>query len=157
MRHPEPPNYFASKYSLPHVAACLAVRGGTGFDEVDDSALADPAIAALRRRVHISADEAMTAAVPALKPARVTLTLKDGRQATRSCDSPRGDCLNPYDESEIREKFRSLAGAALTPQGLGEVERAVEGLEQWDGAAELTVLLRRHCRQDWRPAAALTS
>jgi 2-methylcitrate dehydratase PrpD len=157
MRHPEPPNYFASKYSLPHVAACLAVRGGTGFDEVDDSALADPAIAALRRRVHISADEAMTAAVPALKPARVTLTLKDGRQATRTCDSPRGDCLNPYDESEIREKFRSLAGAALTPQGLGEVERAVERLEQWDGAAELTALLRRHCRQDWRPAAALTS
>jgi 2-methylcitrate dehydratase PrpD len=99
----------------------------------------------------------MTAAVPALKPARVTLTLKDGRQATRTCDSPRGDCLNPYDESEIREKFRSLAGQALTPQGLGEVERAVERLEQWDGAAELTALLRRHCRQDWRPAAALTS
>jgi 2-methylcitrate dehydratase PrpD len=157
MRHPDPPNYFASKYSLPHVAACLVVRGSTGYEAVDDSALEDPAIAALRHRVHISADPAMSAAVPALKPARVTLTLKDGRQATRTCDSPRGDCLNPYDESEIRQKFRQLAGLALTPQGLGEVERAVEGLEHWKSASELPDLLRRHCRQDWRRAAPLTS
>src|SRR5260221_10315135 len=141
MRHPDPPNYFASKYSLPHVAACLAVRGSAGFESVDDSALHDPAIAALRHRVHISEDPAMTAAVPELKPARVTLTLKDGRQTTVACDSPRGDCLNPYDESEIREKFRALAGAALTPQGLGEVERAVARLEQWTSASELTDLL----------------
>jgi 2-methylcitrate dehydratase PrpD len=155
MRHPDPPNYFASKYSLPHVAACLVVRGSTGYEAVDDSALEDPAIAALRHRVHISADPEMSAAVPALKPARVTLTLKDGRQATRACDSPRGDCLNPYDESEIRQKFRQLAGLALTPQGLGEVERAVEGLEHWNGAAELTDLLRRHCRPDWSRAAPL--
>src|SRR5712671_826950 len=41
MRHPDPPNHFASKYSLPHVAACLAVRGSTGYEAVDDSALAD--------------------------------------------------------------------------------------------------------------------
>src|SRR5262245_37164621 len=27
MRNPDPPNFFASKYSLPHVAACLVVRG----------------------------------------------------------------------------------------------------------------------------------
>src|SRR6185503_7413114 len=100
MRHPDPPNYFASKYSLPHVAACLVARGSAGYQSVDDSALNDPVITALRHRVHISEDPAMSAAVPALKPARVTLTLKDGRQATRDCDSPRGDCLNPYDESE---------------------------------------------------------
>jgi 2-methylcitrate dehydratase PrpD len=157
MRHPDPPNYFASKYSLPHVAACLIVRGSAGYASVDDSALNDPAIAALRHRVHISEDPAMSAAVPALKPARVTLTLKDGRQATRSCDSPRGDCLNPYDESEIREKFRELAGRALTPQGLGEVERAVEGLEHWTSASELAGLLRRHCRPDWSRPAPLIS
>jgi 2-methylcitrate dehydratase PrpD len=149
MRNPDPPNYFASKYSLPHVAACLVVRGNAGHEAVDDSALADPAIAALRQRIYISADPALTAMVPAAKPARVTVSLKDGRQATSDCDSPRGDCLNPYDESEIREKFRQLAGAALTPQGLDEVERAVERLEQWTSASELVDLLRRYSRPEW--------
>src|SRR5207248_902668 len=46
MRNPDPPNYFASKYSLPHAAAAMVVRGGAGFAQLDDSALADPAIAA---------------------------------------------------------------------------------------------------------------
>ena len=150
MRHPDPPNYFASKYSLPHVAACLVVRGSAGFKAVDDSALKDPAIAELRHRVHIVEDPVMTPTVPALKPARVTLTLKDGRQATRSCDSPRGDCLNPYDETEVRQKFRELAGRALSPQGVDEVMRAVDGLERWPSGTVLAERLRQHGRSDWK-------
>jgi 2-methylcitrate dehydratase PrpD len=150
MRNPVPPNYFASKYSLPHVAACLVARGGTGFAEVDDSALSDPVIAALRQRVHIEADAEMTAALPAQRPARVTLTLKDGRQVTRQCDSPRGDCLNPYDPVEIRAKFRQLAGTALTPSGLDAVEQAIDTMETWPRVTVLTDLLRRHTRPDWR-------
>ena len=46
---------------------------------------------------------------------------------------------------------------ALTPKGLGEVERAVEGLEQWKRASELTDLLRRHCRPEWNRRAPVTS
>jgi 2-methylcitrate dehydratase PrpD len=149
MRHPDPPTYFASKYSLPHVAACLVVRGSAGYGAVDDSALDDPAIVALRHRVQVKEDPAMNPAVPALKPARVTLVLKDGRQVTRACDSPRGDCLDPYDPSEIRGKFRKLAGEALTVQGLDEVERAVDRLEHWTSAADFTDLLRRHGRPGW--------
>src|SRR4051795_2124342 len=84
MRNPDPPNYFASKYSLPHAAAAMVVRGGAGFAQLNDSALADPAIASLRRRVHISEDPAMSALVPRLRPARVKVTLTDGRQATCS-------------------------------------------------------------------------
>lgn len=150
MRHPDPPNFFASKYSLPHVAACLLVRGSSGHAAVDDSALTDPAIKALRHRVHMAEDPAMNPSVPALKPARVTLTLKDGRQATRSCDSPRGDCLNPYDPAEIRAKFRELAGPALTPEGLDAVEHAVDGFDHWASGAVLPDLLRQHGRRDWR-------
>jgi 2-methylcitrate dehydratase PrpD len=157
MCNPDPPNYFASKYSLPHVAACLAVRGSAGYDSVDDSALHDPAITALRHRVHIAEDPAMNPALPALRPARVTLTLKDGRQITRACDSPRGDCLNPYDESEIRGKFRQLAGLALTPQGVGEIERAVDRFEHLTSATELTDLLRRHGRPEWNCAPTVGS
>lgn len=146
MRNPDPPNYFASKYSLPHAAACLVVNGNTGYGSLDDAALGNPVIAALRHRVHVTEDVAMTATVPRLKPARVTLTLKDGRQSVHTCDSPRGDCLQPYAESEIREKFGELAGAVLTTEGVERVEKAVSRMEQWTSALELTELLRRHGR-----------
>ena len=146
MRNPDPPNYFASKYSLPHAAASMVVRGGAGFAELDDSALADPVIAALRHRVHIAEDPQMSAVAPRLRPARVTVTLSDGRQATHSRDSHRGDFNQPFAEAELRTKFRELAGTVLTSQGAAEVEKAVERCERWISLTELTDLFRRYGR-----------
>jgi 2-methylcitrate dehydratase PrpD len=144
MRNPDPPNYFASKYSLPHAAAVMAVRGNAGFAELDDTALGDPVIAALRHRVQVTEDPAMSAVAPRLRPARVTLTLTDGRQATRAGDSQRGDFQRPFTEAEIREKFRELAAVVLTSEGVSRVEDAVERCEDWESVDALTGLLRRH-------------
>jgi 2-methylcitrate dehydratase PrpD len=144
MRNPEPRNYFASKYSLPHAAAALVINGGTGFDSLNDAALQNPAIGALRSRVHVTEDAALSAQAPRMKPARVTLTLKDGRRSTHECDSPRGDCLNPYAESEIRDKFRALAAPSVSPAGIAAIEQAIDRCEQWTGTGELAALLRRH-------------
>jgi 2-methylcitrate dehydratase PrpD len=146
MRNPDPPNYFASKYSLPHAAAAMAVRGHAGYAALDDSALADPVIAALRPRVYIEEDPAMSAVAPRLRPARVTVTLADGRQATQARDSHRGDFQEPFTEAELRAKFRELAGEVLTAEGAAAVESAVDHAEEWREVGELPVLLRRYGR-----------
>src|SRR5204862_182038 len=146
MRNPDPPNYFASKYSLPHAAAAMVVRGGAGFTELDDSALADPAIAALRHRVYIAEDPGMSALAPKLRPARVTVTLTDGRQATQARESHRGDFNEPFAESELRAKFRELAGTVLTSEGAVQVEAAIDRSEAWPSLAALTDLCRRYSR-----------
>jgi len=146
MRNPDPPNYFASKYSLPHAAATMAVRGSLGYEALYDTALDDPVIAALRHRVHVIEDPAMSAVAPRLRPARVTITLTDGRQSMRACESHRGDFQQPFAESEIRAKFHQLSGVVLTPEGVAKVEGAVDRVEHWQSIAELTELLRRHGR-----------
>jgi 2-methylcitrate dehydratase PrpD len=146
MRNPDPVNYFASKYSLPHAAAAMVVRGGAGFAELDDSALTDPTIAALRHRVHIAEDPEMSAVAPRLRPARVTVILSDGRQATHARDSHRGDFHQPFAESEIRAKFRELAETVLTPEGAVRIEAAVDRCEEWTSLAELAGLFRRYGR-----------
>jgi 2-methylcitrate dehydratase PrpD len=146
MRNPDPPNYFASKYSLPHAAAVMAVRGNAGYAELDDTALEDPVIAALRHRVHVSEDPAMSAVAPRLRPARVRVSLTDGRQVTHACESHRGDFRQPFAEEELRVKFRQLAGVVLTPEGAARVEAAVDRCEEWPIVGELTELVRRHGR-----------
>jgi 2-methylcitrate dehydratase PrpD len=146
MCNSEPVNYFAAKYSLPHAAATMVVRGSAGYAALDDSSLDDPDIAALRRRVVVTEDPAMTALAPRLKPARVTVTLTDGRQATHACDSHRGDFRQPFAESEIRAKFQELARTVLTAAGAAEIERAVDRCEEWSSVAQLTALLRVHGR-----------
>lgn len=144
MQAADPRNYFAAKYSLPHAAAAVVMRGHAGYGSFTEAAVHDPAIAALRRRVRITEDPQLTAVAPRLKPARVTLTLKDGRQTTRTCDSPRGDFQRPYQESEIRGKFRELAGLVLTPEGVTAIEQAIEQCDRWSSLSDLTDQIRRH-------------
>ena len=114
MREPDPINYFAAKYSLPHAAAALVLRGNAGYHAFTDATVRDPAIAAVRRRVTVREDPELSAGVPRLKPARVTVTLTDGRQVTRLRESARGDYQDPYREDELRGKFRELAGVVLS-------------------------------------------
>jgi len=146
MRNPDPPNYFASKYSLPHAAAVMVVRGNAGYGELDDAALKDPVIAALRHRVQVAEEPEMSAVAPRLRPARVTLTLTDGRWVTKACDSHRGDFQHPFTDAEIRAKFRELGRVVLTSEGVSRVEEAVDRCEEWESVDELTELLRRHGR-----------
>ena len=70
----------------------------------------------------------------------------DGRQSTHTCESARGDFQRPYQESEIRDKFRELAALVLTPDGVTGIEQTVNSCEQWTSVRELTDQLRRYGR-----------
>ncbi len=141
MREPDPINYFAAKYSLPHAAAALILRGSAGYHAFTEEAVRDPAIAAIRRRVAVREDPALNASVPRLKPARVTLTLTDGRQITRLRESARGDFQEPYREDEVRAKFRELAGLVLSAGAVTRVEELVARLDELPRLSDLVVAL----------------
>jgi 2-methylcitrate dehydratase PrpD len=142
MREPDPINYFAAKYSLPHAAAALMLRGTAGYHAFTEEAVRDPAIAAIRRRVAVREDPALNASVPRLKPARVTVTFTDGRQVTRLRESARGDFQEPYREDEIRAKFRELAGVVLGPGAVTRVEELVARLDELERLSDLVDALR---------------
>jgi 2-methylcitrate dehydratase PrpD len=144
MQHPQPQNTFAARYSLPHAAAALVVRGNAGYGAFTDAVLHDPTIAALRQRVHIAEDPQLTAMAPRLKPARVTVTLKDGRQCTHTCDNARGDFQRPYQEGEIRAKFRELASLVLPHEGVMAIEEALNRCDTWASVRDLAHLCRRY-------------
>ena len=129
MREPDPANYFAAKYSLPHAAAALVLRGTAGYHGFTDDAVRDPAIAAFRRRVTVREDPDLNTHVPRLKPARVTVTFTNGHQVTRLRESARGDYQDPYGEDEIRAKFRDLAGLVSSPAGVARVEVLIGRLD----------------------------
>jgi len=146
MRNPDPPNFFASKYSLPHAAAVLVVRRSLSHAALDDSALDSPDIAALRRRVHVIEDPAMTAFVPRDRPAQVTVTLKDGRHATHARQSHRGDFMQPFARSELDSKFRALSAEVLTDEGVARAEAIFAQLEGIDDIRSALATLRSHVR-----------
>jgi 2-methylcitrate dehydratase PrpD len=124
----------------------LTIRGGLGFAQLDDSALTDPVIAALRHKIQVSEDPAMTARVPAARPARVTVTLQDGRQASATREMSWRDEAQPDPEPDLRAKFHELAGTVLTDPGVRAVEQAIDHAGDWASVTDLTTLLRHHSR-----------
>jgi 2-methylcitrate dehydratase PrpD len=142
MRESNPANYFAAKYSLPHAAAALVLRGDAGYRAFTDDVVRDPAVAALRRKVTVREDPELSAVVPRLKPARVTITLTDGRQLTRLRESARGDYQDPYSQDEIRTKFRELAGVVLSRDGVARIEELADRLDDLPRLATLVDALR---------------
>jgi 2-methylcitrate dehydratase PrpD len=141
MREPDPHNYFAAKYSLPHAAAALILRGTAGYHAFTDEAVRDPAIAAFRRKVTVREDPALNTSVPRLKPARVTVTFTDGRRATRLRESARGDFQDPYREDEVRGKFRELGRVALSAGAVTRVEELIDRLDELEHISDLVAAL----------------
>ncbi len=146
MKNQEPPNTFAARYSLPHAAAATVLRGDVGHGSFTEAVLHDPQVVALRRRVQVREDPQLSERVPEIKPARVTLRLKDGRACTRTCESARGDFQRPYSEADIRRKFHDLVGLVLTPGGGQAVEAAVHQAEDWANVQTLVEMMRRYSR-----------
>ena len=78
--HPEPASMLAAKFSMPFSIATRIVNGNTSLDSFRDKAREDIRTRALARRIVVNEDLALTARLPGERPARVTITLRDGRR-----------------------------------------------------------------------------
>ncbi|RVU14361.1 MmgE/PrpD family protein [Methylobacterium oryzihabitans] len=139
--HPAPGTMLAAKFSLPFVLATALVRGEANTDAFRDEARADPRILALARRVRVQEDPAMTAQLPGLRPATVTLTLADGRVLSGQALTNRGDTEDPYSADDVREKFRALAGPVWGAERSEAIVAAVAGIDRAEGVEEVLALV----------------
>ncbi len=88
----------------------------------------------------------MSALVPDQRPARVTVTLTTGQRFEHTVQSHRGDFRQPFADSEIRDKFRGLAGEVLTAEGVIQIEQAIDRCADWTSGNVVADLVRRHSR-----------
>ena len=130
----EPHNMLAAKFSLPYSIATTIVHGAATVAAFRDRARADASTVALARKVFVVEDEALTAKLPALRPARVKITLTDGRVLEAEALTNKGDTEDPYSDAEVRDKFRELVGPAL---GAGRAERILTTIDRLDSTADL--------------------
>jgi 2-methylcitrate dehydratase PrpD len=114
-------NGFAGKHSIPYNVATRIVRRDNGVAAYTDEAAADPAVRDVMARVSVVEDPEMTAAAPAVRGARVTLRLRDGRTVTATENHPPGGADRPYPAEALHEKHRALLARALDDDGVRAV------------------------------------
>jgi 2-methylcitrate dehydratase PrpD len=137
----EPHNMLAAKFSLPFSIATTIVHGAATVEAFREPARLEPVTRDLARRVFVREDEAATAKLPALRPARVTITLTDGRVLEAEALTNRGDTEDPYSAEEVREKFHDLAGPVWGPAHAAAILARVDALPEAGNLEALNALL----------------
>jgi 2-methylcitrate dehydratase PrpD len=112
---PAPRNTLAAKFSVPFALATRIIHGHSRLAAFTWDAVRDARILALAQRIRIEEDPSMSARLPAERPARVTLRLRDGRTLEAEVGVNRGDDAAPYSRDELRSKFMDLCGRVWGP------------------------------------------
>jgi 2-methylcitrate dehydratase PrpD len=128
--HPKPESMLAAKFSLPFSLATALAHGGATLDAFRDEARADPGIVELAAKIRIDEDPALTAMMPGLRPARVRLTLKDGRTFEAMATTNKGDTEDPYGADDIIAKFHEVVTPVLGREKAVRIAAACLDLER---------------------------
>jgi 2-methylcitrate dehydratase PrpD len=107
--HADVRSEFGARFSLPFAVASLLCHGRSGLDNYDATAVADPRIQALARRVEVAEDPEFTRAFPGRQPTEVTVALADGSEMSERADYHRGEAEHPHAPGAVRRKFLDLA------------------------------------------------
>src|SRR5690606_5380055 len=90
-----------AKFSLYHSAAVAIIYGSASPNQYTDAVAQDPAVIALRDRVHAEVDEAISE-----EQAEATITLESGAKLHKRIEHAVGSTENPLSNDDLEAKFR---------------------------------------------------
>ena len=102
-------NVSSAKMSVPYSIAVAIVTGRAGIEEFTDEFIKDSVINSIMNKVEIYADEEISAKVPDIRAAVVSIQMTDDKIYTERVDFPKGEPENPLSDEELIEKFKTLA------------------------------------------------
>jgi 2-methylcitrate dehydratase PrpD len=118
----------AARVSVPYCIAVAALDREVGQAQFTLERVAAPDVGDLLARTEIVPVPELTALYPQKFPARVTVTLRNGRQLTATRLFPKGDPQEPLSASEIEAKFLENASGRLSRAHAIELADIIRGL-----------------------------
>ena len=121
-----------AKLSVYHAAAAALVHGRVGVKEFEQTCIAGPQVARLRKSTSAVVEERY-----AMDEAEVAVTLVDGRVLTRHIEHAVGSLERPMSDANLEEKLSGLAEDMLTDARTNELIARVWSLEKLEDASVL--------------------
>ena len=117
------------------------VLGRSDTTAFEPTALADPRIRDLARRVTVRTDASMSPRSLDQPTARVRIALRDGRMLEAGTTVARGDAAAPVGDDEIVDKFLALTSPVLGDRRARDAVVAVRAADTVKDVRELTAIL----------------
>jgi 2-methylcitrate dehydratase PrpD len=131
-----------AQFSVPFNVALGLLKKRVVFPDFNEQTFAAPEVCRLMNLITCAVDPALDAQYPENWPARVEITLKDGRTLTAETTHAKGDPRNPLTEDEVIAKHRSLVTGVVDPQTDDRILQFVHELERQPTFRELTEALK---------------
>ena len=128
---------YLAKFNLPFCVATALTFGHVQLGDFNEERLDHADIRNLMAKVRFAVDPELTKVYPRKWPARVAITLADGRKLEAFNEYPKGDPENPLTASELVAKFRSLTEGILSGDRADRIVDRVMNLENIADANEL--------------------
>jgi 2-methylcitrate dehydratase PrpD len=130
-----------AQMSLQYITAVALLEGGALLEQFSEAKIVDPRVLALARQVEVVMDPDIDKVYPKRYPNRVEIILKNGNRFETQIDYPKGSVEQPMSFDDVTDKFRSLAGYAVTAAQAECIIEQVERLEKLKDIRKLTRLL----------------
>lgn len=139
---PDPQTTHEAKFSLQHSVAVTLSGGPPWLDAFDARSRDDPAVARLRQRTTVAAEDPFASAYPARYGAGITVKMADGRQIDAAVGDALGDPENPLSEDRIIAKALDLmAAGGVAPEPAQRVVAAAMALPDGAPLSDLSAAL----------------
>lgn len=142
-----------ARFSVPRCVASVVADGRLDAGGFLPGSFERPDVADLAARVRLVEVAEYTAALPAERPARVTVRTASGPEATITVRNARGNPSDPLPLAEVVEKFHGNAGPLLAPEVADPV---VDLLTRSDDRSDDRRAGTRHLRDLAARLAAIT-
>ena len=131
-----------AQFSVPFNVALGLLNGQVSFVDFTPRNFAAPEVRRLMDLTTCRVDPALDAQYPAAWPARVDVTLADGRQLSASVQHARGDPRNPLSQDDVVAKHRSIVAGIVDERTDDAVLDFILHLETKPDLTELTRALK---------------
>ncbi|UCG06669.1 MAG: MmgE/PrpD family protein [Desulfobacterales bacterium] len=139
---PSPQNMLAGKFSIPFAVATSIVHGSTGIHSFTPEAIQNPVARELAQRVSVVEDPQLTAMMPAHRPSKIKVILKDGSVLEAETLTNKGDAEDPYSSDDLRIKYFELAQRAWSRNIAEAVYQEAMNLPELNNIAQMTGRIR---------------
>lgn len=106
--NPNPNNQYSAKFSIHYTVARALLDGHLRLNDFTDEQMSEPRVREVMARTTVRLDDRLDSLYPAQFPARVALTLSDGRSLSEEVLSPKGDPENALSREELEQKFLGM-------------------------------------------------
>jgi 2-methylcitrate dehydratase PrpD len=127
---------------MQHMCAVMLLDGTVSFKSShDEKRMRDPGVLALRKKISLRGDDALTKAMPS-REGIVELRLRDGRELRHHTRAVRGTAENPMTRTEVDVKSYDLLAPVLGKPRARRLCDLIWALEKLDDMCKLRPLLR---------------